>query len=218
MYGPPGCSKTMMAKAIATESSMNFIAIKGPELFSKFVGDTEKSIRELFRKARQSAPTVIFIDEIDAMGAKREGSEVGINERVLCTLLNEIDGVETVGQIVFLAATNRPELIDSALLRPGRIDRLIYIPLPDQSAILKILEITSKMPLDSDVDLPTLAQTCSGMSGAEISLIAREAGLVALTESIDIEKVSMRHFETARWKIKPRVKDTSSYDLFNSTH
>ena len=105
MYGPPGCSKTMMAKAIATESSMNFIAIKGPELFSKYVGDTERSIRELFRKARQSAPTVIFIDEIDAMGAKREGSEVGINERVLCTLLNEIDGVETVGQIIFLAAT-----------------------------------------------------------------------------------------------------------------
>ena len=152
------------------------------------------------------------------MGAKREGSEVGINERVLCTLLNEIDGVETVGQIIFLAATNRPELIDSALLRPGRIDRLIYIPLPDQAATLKILEITSKMPLDSDVDFTNLAKTCSGMSGAEISLIAREAGLVALSESIDIENVAMRHFETARWKIKPRVKDTSSYDLFNSTH
>jgi len=134
LYGPPGCSKTMIAKALATESGLNFIAIKGPELFSKYVGDTEKAIREIFRKARLSSPSIIFFDEIDAMASQRGSDDTSVSDRALCQLLNEMDGVESRAKVIVVAATNRLDIIDSALLRPGRFDRLILVPLPNLEA------------------------------------------------------------------------------------
>jgi AAA family ATPase len=130
LHGPPGCSKTMIAKALATESGLNFIAVKGPELFSKYVGDTEKAVREIFRKARLSSPSIIFFDEIDAMATQRGSDDTSVGDRALCQLLNEMDGVESRVQVIVVAATNRLDIIDSAILRPGRFDRLIYVPLP----------------------------------------------------------------------------------------
>jgi len=206
LYGPPGCCKTMLAKAVATESSMNFIAIKGPELFSKYVGDTEKALRDIFRRARTSAPCVVFIDELDSMATKREGTDTGVNERVLCTLLNELDGIEVLNDVLVLGATNRPEMIDKALIRPGRMDRLIYISPPDLAARKEILEIAARgMPLAADVNLQEMATRVEGYSGAEVSLIPREAGLVALSEDIHILEVAQRHFEAALKKVKPRI-------------
>lgn len=204
LYGPPGCSKTLMAKAIATESSMNFIAIKGPELFSKYVGETERAIRDIFRKARLACPCVLFIDELDAMGTERD--EQGVSERVLCTLLNEMDGVESVSDVTVLAATNRPERIDKALLRPGRFDRLIYIPPPDLQSRLKILQIcTRKNPLHEDVNLDIISKNMHNFSGAEVTLAAREAGMLALTENIDTTCIQQKHFLFAVGKIRPRI-------------
>lgn len=182
LYGPPGCSKTMIAKALATESGLNFIAVKGPELFSKYVGDTEKAIREIFRKARLSSPSIIFFDEIDAMATQRGNEETSVSDRALCQLLNEMDGVESRAQVIVVAATNRLDIIDSALLRPGRFDRLIYVPLPKQEAREQIIRINvSKMQRDENIDYLKLALMSEGMSGAEIALICREAGLKALT-------------------------------------
>lgn len=132
LYGPPGCSKTMIAKALATESGLNFIAVKGPELFSKYVGDTEKAIREIFRKAKLSSPSIIFFDEIDAMTQARGSEESNVSDRALCQLLNEMDGVESRAQVIVVGATNRIDTIDKALLRPGRFDRLVYVPLPNE--------------------------------------------------------------------------------------
>jgi AAA family ATPase len=146
LYGPPGCSKTMIAKALATESGLNFIAIKGPELFSKYVGDTEKAIREIFRKARLSSPSIIFFDEIDAMATQRGDDDTSVSDRALCQLLNEMDGVEARSQVIVVGATNRLDIIDTALLRPGRFDRLIYVPLPDAGTRKGIFDINlSKM-------------------------------------------------------------------------
>jgi len=184
LYGPPGCSKTMVAKAIATESKLNFIGIKGPELFSKYVGDTEKAIRDIFRKARISAPCIIFFDEIDAMATERGDSAEGTNvsDRALCQLLNELDGYEPLNQVVVVAATNRPQTIDKALLRPGRMDRLIYVKEPDLAGRVEILKIhTRKMPLSKDITIADLAKKMDGYSGAEIALACREAGMNALS-------------------------------------
>ena len=184
LYGPPGCSKTMIAKAIATESKLNFIGIKGPELFSKYVGDTEKAIRDIFRKARISAPCIVFFDEIDAMATERgEGSEgTNVGDRALCQLLNELDGYEPLNQVVVVAATNRPQCIDKALLRPGRMDRLIYVKEPDLEGRLEIIKIyTKKMPLNKDVNITELSRKMDGYSGAEIALACREAGMNALS-------------------------------------
>eukprot|EP00826_Nyctotherus_ovalis_P004586 TRINITY_DN11000_c0_g3_i1.p1 TRINITY_DN11000_c0_g3~~TRINITY_DN11000_c0_g3_i1.p1 ORF type:complete len:354 (+),score=92.90 TRINITY_DN11000_c0_g3_i1:559-1620(+) len=184
LYGPPGCSKTMVAKAIATESKLNFIGIKGPELFSKYVGDTEKAIRDIFRKARISAPCIIFFDEIDAMATERGNSNEGTNvsDRALCQLLNELDGYEALNQVVVVAATNRPMSIDKALLRPGRMDRLIYVREPDAAGREEVLRIhTKRMPLSKDVDIKKLAEKMEGYSGAELALACREAGMNALS-------------------------------------
>lgn len=141
LYGPPGCSKTMIAKALATESGLNFIAVKGPELFSKYVGDTEKAIREIFRKARLSSPSIIFFDEIDAMATQRGDDDTSVSDRALCQLLNEMDGVEARAQVIVVAATNRLDIIDTALLRPGRFDRLVHVPLPTYDTRKDIFKI-----------------------------------------------------------------------------
>ena len=208
LYGPPGCSKTMMAKAVATESQLNFIAIKGPELFSKFVGDTEKSIREIFRKARTCAPSVIFIDEIDAIGSQRTGNDSNVGERVLCTLLNEMDGIETLSDVTVLAATNRPDIIDKALVRPGRIDRLIYIPPPDLKARVDVLKIATRgMPLETQVDLEAIAAMMDKFSGAEVTLVPREAAILAITEDINAQVVLAEHFFKVLRNVRPRISE-----------
>lgn len=219
LYGPPGCSKTMMAKAVATESQLNFIAIKGPELFSKYVGDTEKSIREIFRKARTCAPSVVFIDEIDAIGSQRQGSDNSVNERVLCTLLNEMDGIESLSDVTVLGATNRPDIIDKALVRPGRFDRMIYIPPPDLEARKSILRIcTKQMPLGDNIDLDNLARMMERYSGAEVTLVPREAALLAISEDINVESVKIEHFTKALLAVKPRITEEvlKSFESFKT--
>lgn len=183
LYGPPGCSKTMIAKAIATESNLNFIGIKGPELFSKFVGDSEKAIRELYKRARLCAPAVVFFDEIDAIASKRN-TATEVSDRVLLQLLIEMDGFET-NNVITIAATNRPDVIDIGLTRPGRIDHLIYVPPPDLEArteILKLNIVGNRMPVDGEVRIEELAKRTERYSGAEICLICREAGLKALSK------------------------------------
>lgn len=194
LYGPPGCSKTLMAKAVATETHMNFISVKGPELFSKWVGESERAIRELFRKARINSPCVIFFDEVDSISVSREMSDAGgVGNRVLSQLLNEMDGINSMKQVLVIGATNRPDLIDSALLRPGRFDRLVYIPLPDMEARKRIFMIHLKrMPTDGfDIEQTSheLANSTDGYSGAEIAMICREGGMAALRELVNRDRV-----------------------------
>ncbi|KAI7902225.1 P-loop containing nucleoside triphosphate hydrolase protein [Cokeromyces recurvatus] len=201
LYGPPGCSKTLMAKALATEAGSNFIAVKGPELFSKWVGESEKAVHEVFRKARAASPSIIFFDEIDALTVKRGSHGDGgtsVADRVLSQLLNELDGVEALVNVTVVAATNRPDIIDDALLRPGRIDRILYVGPPDFQSRKEIFRIqTSKMSIDNDVDLDKLAEKSEGCSGAEAVAICQEAALFAMEENIQIESVKMRHFQKA---------------------
>ena len=212
LYGPPGCGKTLLAKAVATESEANFVSIKGPEIFSKWVGESERAIRELFRKARQVAPAVVFIDEIDAIAPMR-GLSIGdsmVTERVVSQLLTELDGLERLEGVVVIGATNRPDILDPALLRPGRFDRIIYVPPPDKQARLEILKIhTRKMPLAEDVNLEELAELTEGYTGADLEVLVREAGLIALREAIKngvpVDKVCRIHFEKAREKVKPSI-------------
>ncbi|KAK9344417.1 P-loop containing nucleoside triphosphate hydrolase protein [Lipomyces starkeyi] len=197
LYGPPGCSKTLTAKALATEAGLNFLAVKGPEIFNKYVGESEKSIREIFRKARNASPSIIFFDEIDALSAARGQAETG-GDRVLTSLLNEMDGIESMGNVIVLAATNRPEIIDSALLRPGRIDRMLYVGPPDLEARKKILEVRFRsMSIGLDVDIMALAIQTDGCSGAEIVALCQEAGLQAMNEDIDSPCISGCHFSKA---------------------
>jgi len=208
LYGPPGCGKTLLAKAVATESEANFVSVKGPEIFSKWVGESERAIRELFRKARQVAPSVIFIDEIDAIAPIR-GAGFGdsmVTERVVSQLLTEIDGLEKLEGVVVIGATNRPDILDPALLRPGRFDRVVYVPPPDRKARYEILKIhTRRMPLAEDVNLEELADITEGFSGSDLEVLVREAGLLALREDINAKKVYRRHFEQALKKIKPSI-------------
>lgn len=200
LYGPPGCSKTLTAKALATESGLNFLAVKGPEILNKYVGESERTIREIFRKARAASPSIIFFDEIDAISADRESS-AGSNasQNVLTSLLNEIDGVEELKGVVIVAATNRPTEIDPALLRPGRLDRHIYVSPPDFEARLQILENScSKFNLqDASVDFHELAHLTDGCSGAEVVLLCQEAGLAAVMEDKEASTVEKRHFNHA---------------------
>ncbi|KAL8610058.1 hypothetical protein ACOMHN_045456 [Nucella lapillus] len=170
LYGPPGCSKTMIAKALATESGLNFMAVKGPELFDKYVGESERAVREVFRKARSAAPSIIFIDEIDSLSVERGGSGGGnsVADRVLTQLLTEMDGIVALRGVTIVAATNRPDLIDKALLRPGRFDRLLYVPLPDADTRLQILQIIrQRTPMADDVCLHDLVSQTDRFSGAE---------------------------------------------------
>ena len=211
LYGPPGTGKTLLAKAVANESDANFIAVKGPELISKWVGESEKHIREIFKKARQLAPSIIFFDEFDSITKVRGSSLTDSTERMVNQLLNELDGIEELEKVAVIAATNRPELIDPALLRPGRIDLKIEIKMPDEKSREDIFNIHTKgMPLDKDINLKEWAKKTDGMSGAEIQAICREAGMQALREfksgKLKDEKVTNAHFEFAYKKIKDSKK------------
>ena len=208
LYGPPGCGKTLLARAVATESEANFITIKGPEVFSKWVGESEKAIREVFRKARMAAPAVIFFDEFDSLVPKR-GMGFGdsmVTERVISQLLTEMDGIMRLEDVVVIAATNRPDIIDPAVLRPGRFDRLIYVPAPDEKARLEIFKIyTKNMPLAKDVNLEELARATKGYSGADIEALCREAALNALRRDLNAKEVTKADFDTAMEKIGPSI-------------
>jgi len=205
LYGPPGCGKTLLAKAIATESEANFISVKGPEILSKWVGESEKAIREVFRKARLAAPSIVFFDEIDSLTPIRGmSSDSNVTERVISQLLTELDGLIELKDIVVIAATNRPDIVDPALVRPGRFDRLIYINPPNQKGRLEIFKVyTKNMPLDSTVSLKELASSTEGFVGGDIEALCREAGMLALRKSFDIKVVTMDHFNAALDKIHP---------------
>ena len=209
LYGPPGTGKTLMAKAVANESGANFISVKGPELLSKWVGESEKAVREIFKKARQVSPSIIFFDEIDSLVPRRsegtsEGSQATVG--VINQILTELDGIEDLQDVVIIGATNRPDRLDPALLRPGRFDRLVLVGTPDEATREKILNIhTSKMSLDSDVNLKTIAGKLNGYVGADIESICREAAMRALRENIKASKVSLKHFEEAMQTVRPSI-------------
>ena len=219
LYGPPGTGKTLMAKAAANESEANFISIKGPELLSKWVGESEKGVREIFRKARQAAPCIIFFDEMDAITPARGGSfgDSHVTERVISQFLTELDGLEILTNVVVIAATNRPDIIDPALLRPGRFDRILYVPPPDRDSRLQIIKIhTKKKHLAQDVNIDQLADATDGYTGADIASLSSAAVMLALREHIskykepneaekhkEELKIHMKHFEEAIKKIRP---------------
>ena len=229
MYGPPGTGKTLLAKAVANESESNFISIKGPELLNKFVGESEKGVREVFSKARENAPTIVFFDEIDSIATERGGgaTDSGVGERVVSQLLTELDGLEALEDVVVIATTNRPDLIDSALLRPGRLDRHVHVPVPDEDARRKILDVhTEHKPLADDVDLAAIARRTEGYVGADLEAVAREASMSAsrefvgsvtreeVRESVGNVRVTMAHFEQALEEVNPSVtpKTRERYD------
>ncbi len=220
LYGPPGTGKTLLAKAVASESEANFISVKGPEFLSKWVGESEKAVRETFRKARQAAPCVIFLDEIDAIAPVRgTSSDSGVTERVISQLLTEMDGLESLHNVVVIAATNRPDIIDPALLRPGRFDRMVYIGPPDLAARKEIMRIHTKgKPLDDDVDLDKLASKMDNYTGAEIAAVCNEAVMLAIRDyvleggGLDEEKmkgrkVGMKYFEAAMGNVIPMTEN-----------
>jgi len=206
MVGAPGTGKTLLAKAVATEREANFISIKGPELLSKYVGESEKAVRELFRKARMASPCIIFIDEIDSIASVR-GSSHGdslVTERVVDTLLTEMDGLSELKNVIVIAATNRPDTIDPALLRPGRFDKIIEIPMPDGETRREILSVhTRKMPLDKDVKLDEIADLTDNYTGAEIENLVREAGMSAIRAKRT--SVNKGDFAAALKEVKPAV-------------
>jgi transitional endoplasmic reticulum ATPase len=216
LYGPPGTGKTLLAKAVATESQANFINIKGPEFLSKWVGESEKAVRETFRKARQASPCIIFMDEIDSIAPVRGGeADSHVTERVISQLLTEIDGLQSLHNVVVIAATNRPDMLDPALLRPGRFDRLVRIATPDLEGRKQILRIhTAKKPLAADVDIDELARRTDGYSGADLAALTNEAVMLSIralvskkkdvtSEELKEERISMTYFNQALEKVKP---------------
>ncbi len=215
LYGPPGTGKTMMAKAVATESEANFINVKGPEFLSKWVGESEKAVRETFRKARQAAPCVIFMDEIDSIAPTRGGEgDSHVTERVISQLLTEIDGMQSLNNVIVIAATNRPDILDPALLRPGRFDRIVKVGMPDLEARKQILHIhTDKKPLADDVDLDKLAEKTEGFTGADLAALTNEAVMLAIRSTIakngdnkelmKSQKIDMSFFNMALEKVRP---------------
>jgi transitional endoplasmic reticulum ATPase len=234
LYGPPGTGKTMIAKAVATNSNANFISIKGPELISKWVGESEKGIREVFRKARQASPCVIFFDELDSVASKRSTgiSDSHVGDRIVSQLLTEMDGLQDLKGVVVIGATNRPDIIDEALLRPGRFDRILEIPLPDNNSIKEILKIhMARKPIDKSVNMDKLVLLAQGFSGADIAALVNTAAMSAIKEHIAVNRsdltkdksemeytdesqrkerkvplnITFKHFESAIKKIKPNL-------------
>jgi transitional endoplasmic reticulum ATPase len=205
LYGPPGTGKTLLAKAVANESEANFIAIRGPELISKWVGESERGIREVFRKARSASPCIIFFDEIDALVPPRGSSETLTLERTVNQMLSEMDGVQNLKDVVIIGATNRADMIDPALLRPGRFDKLILIPLPDLETRESILNVHSKkMPLNKNINLKEIAKQTEGFSGADLEDLCREAGMEAMRDKSS--EVALNHFKKALVILKPAME------------
>ena len=209
LYGPPGVGKTLLAKAVANESNANFISVKGPEVLSKWVGESEKAVREIFKKAKQVAPTIVFLDEVDSIAPRRgQYGDTGVTERIVNQLLTSLDGIEVLQGVVVLAATNRPDIIDPGLLRAGRFDKMIYIPAPDSGSRLKILDVhTKQMPLSKDVSLEDLAQKTEGYVGADLENLCREAGMMAYRENPDATEISQKNFTDAMKNIRPSVDE-----------
>lgn len=209
LYGPPGCGKTLLAKAVANESGANFISVKGPELLSMWVGESERHVRDVFRRAKQVAPAIIFFDEIDALVPRRGyGTDNQTTERVVSQLLGEISGLEDLHDVVVIASTNRPDMIDPALLRPGRFDRQVLVPTPEQKERLEVLRVHTKgMPLAKDVDIEKLARETEGFSGADLEALAREAGMHAMRKDTEAKEVTGRDFSQALKEVKPSVSE-----------
>lgn len=208
LYGPPGTGKTLLAKAAAKESEANFIQVKGPELLSMWVGKSEEGVRKIFEKARQVSPCIVFFDEIDSLASKR-GFDAGskATERVLNQMLAEMDGIEDLSNVIVVGATNRPDILDSALLRPGRFDRIVYVPVPEAEGRKQILEIhTKNMPVKNKKALIIkLAKETEGYTGADIESLAREAAMLALREDTEAKEVTEEHFKKAMDKVLPSV-------------
>ncbi|MGW3785833.1 AAA family ATPase [Micromonospora chokoriensis] len=207
LYGPPGCGKTYLVTALAGSGRANVLSVKGAELLSKWVGESERAVRELFRRAREAAPTLIFLDEVDALAPVRgQATDGGTTDRVVAALLTELDGVETLRNVVVVGATNRPDLVDPALLRPGRLERLVYVPPPDGPARAEILRAASRqVPLAPDVDLSTLGDELTGFSAADCAALVREAALAAMRESLAAATVTAAHVATARARVRPSL-------------
>ena len=216
LYGIPGTGKTLLAKAVASESEANFISVKGPELLSKWVGESEKGVREVFRKAKQAAPTVIFFDEIDAIASTRSGNDTdsGVTKRVVNQLLTEMDGLEELQDVAIIAATNRPDILDAGLMRPGRFDRHIQVKEPDEEARLSIFKVHTKdMPLAKDVDLKKLAKNTEGYVGADIEAVCREAAMLTLRNNLEANEIPYKYFKDAIEKVKPGNNSTANEPL-----
>ena len=208
LFGPPGTGKTLLAKAVATESGANFITVRGPEVLSKWVGESEKAVRKIFERAREVAPTVVFFDEIDSIAPARgfKSDTTGVTDRIVNQMLTEIDGIVPLSNVVVIAASNRPDIIDPALLRPGRFDRLIYVPPPDLESRKQIFKIhLKKVPLANDVSIEKLASITDGYTGADIAAVVREAVMIKLREKLEVSPVEFRHFELALKKVPPSL-------------
>jgi transitional endoplasmic reticulum ATPase len=222
LYGPPGCGKTYLVKAIAGTGKANVLSVKGAELLNKWVGESERAVRELFRRAREAAPTLVFLDEVDALAPTRgQSTDGGTTDRVVAALLTELDGVESLRNVVVIGATNRPDLIDPALLRPGRLERLVFVPPPDAEARAAILRASAKsVPLDAAVDLDELGADLAGFSAADCAALIREAALSAMRESLDASTVTAEHMATARKRIRPSLDpvQVAWLEAYASTH
>ena len=205
LYGPPGTGKTLIAKAVANESGANFICVNGPEIASKWLGETEKAIRQIFKRAKQMAPCIIFFDEIDSIAPKRGAGDSTAWERAVNQLLTSMDGVESLDNVTVIAATNRPDMIDPALLIPGRFDKLVFMGKPDLESRLRILEVHTKdMPL-MDVDLLTIAEKTDGYVGADLEALCREAAMTAFRENPSVKFINKNHFAVALKTVKPSI-------------
>jgi transitional endoplasmic reticulum ATPase len=215
LYGPPGTGKTMLARAVATATEANFIPVKGPELLDKFVGESEKAVREVFERARANAPAIVFFDEIDALTPERGDSDADAPERVVSQLLTELDGLERLADVTVVAATNRPDRIDPALLRPGRLERLVEVPVPDEEARAAIFRVHTRNVPTTNLNFDALARETAGFTGSDIEAVIREASLLAMEEYLSAEdgetptlRVEARHLRQALESARPSITES----------